>query len=200
MAIEKTGENLTPEAYLVMEDAAEYKSEYHDGKIFAMAGGLPNHNHLCSRMGFLLESALDDKNCLVMNSDQKIWAEAYNSFMYPDVTVFCGKLEFHQKRKDILTNPILVVEVLSESTKEYDWGGKFLKYKSLSSFKEYLTISSDHVEVNVFFKQDESYWHMRTYREADSIIPLQSLGIEISIAELYKKLNFEQENNPTDSE
>lgn len=200
MGIDKNNELLTPEAYLLMEDAAEYKSEYHDGKIFAMAGGTPNHNYLCNRIGQLLGNALEDKDCMVMNSDQKIHAEEYNSFMYPDITVFCGKLQYFKERKDTLINPILIIEVLSESTKEYDWGGKFMKYKSLPSFKEYLTVSSDHREVNVFFKQDESYWHMRTYMKPGAIIPLQSLGIEIRIEELYKKVIFDPGNNPRDSE
>lgn len=155
-------EKLTAEDYLLMEEQAEYKSEYHDGTIYPMAGGTTDHNHLCNRIGFLLELGLDDKNCLVLNSDQKVWAENYNSYMYPDVSVVCGKLDFWGDRKDIITNPMLIVEVLSESIKEYDWGGKFSKYKSLPSFKEYITISSDHPEVNVFFKQDETYWTMRT--------------------------------------
>lgn len=200
MRIYKDDEILTPEAYLLMEDTAEYKSEYHDGKIFVMAGGTPNHNHLCNRMGHLLENALEDEDCMVMNSDQKVFAEDYNSFMYPDVTVYCGELQYLKGRKDTLINPILIIEILSNSTKEYDWGGKLMKYKSLPSFKEYVTVSSDHCEVIVFFKQDESYRHMRTYMQTDAIIPLQSLGIEISMAGLYKKIKFTPANNPTDSE
>ena len=120
MGHENEYENLSPGAYLAMEDVAEYKSEYHDGKTFVMAGGIYNHNHLCNRVGYLLEGALNDRDCLVMNSDQKVYAKDNNSFMYPDVTVFCGPLAHYKERKDILINPILIIEVLSNSTKEYD--------------------------------------------------------------------------------
>jgi Uma2 family endonuclease len=178
---------ISIERYLLEEEQADYRSEYHDGEIFAMGGGSARHNHLCNRMGHLLEQSLESRDCLVFNSDMKVAVEAFNSFLYPDLTVVCGNLSYFQERDDIICNPLLLVEVLSESTQAFDWGGKFMKYRSLPSFREYVLVHTQKPRVDVFSQLDEKVWQMRTYEDPEDQVTLASLEITFSLEALYKK-------------
>ena len=186
-------ENYTFEEYLVMEAEAEYKSEYHGGKIVAMAGGTFDHNTIGQNAGNAISNALKTKNkpCRVANSDQKVFIQDYDKGIYPDVSVYCEKAKYHEDRKDTLTNPILVVEVLSPSTESYDRGTKFTQYRSLPSFKEYVLIAQDKPKVETWYKQEENVWRISNAEGLDSMIELFSLGIEISLADIYYLVDFE---------
>ncbi len=186
-------DTYTLEEYLVMEEAAEYKSEYHGGKIVAMAGGSFDHNTIGQNAGSAISNQLRAKNksCRVANSDQKIYIDNYDKGVYPDVSVFCDKPQFHKGRKDIITNPILVVEVLSPSTEGYDRGAKFTQYRSIPSFKEYVLIAQDKAWVESFYKVEEDVWRISNAEGLDSKIQLFSLGIEITLADIYHLVDFE---------
>lgn len=185
-------QKFTFEEYLVKEAAAEYKSEYHGGKIVAMAGGSFDHNTIGQNAGTAISNQLKakKKKCRVANSDQKIFIESYDKGIYPDVSVICDKPNFHNNRKDVITNPILVVEVLSPSTENYDRGKKFTQYRSLPSFKEYVLITQGEAKVESWYKQEENVWRISNAKGLDSTIQLYSLGIEITLADIYYLIDF----------
>ncbi|RMD86186.1 MAG: Uma2 family endonuclease, partial [Calditrichaeota bacterium] len=130
----------TPEEYLALEEAAEYKSEYYKGEIFAMSGASINHNRIVMNLSTELNTALRDTKCEVFMSDMRLWVEAVQLFTYPDIVILCEQPQFYDDRDDTITNPFIIFEVLSESTKNYDRGEKFEFYRSLPSFQEYILV------------------------------------------------------------
>lgn len=116
---------ITAEEYLALEDAADSKHEYYHGEIFAMAGASQNHNRLTVDLGTSANLALQGSQCELYMNDMKVWSKAKNFFAYPDVAIICGKAEFYEGRTDIITNPLVIFEVLSDSTKSFDYTEKF---------------------------------------------------------------------------
>ena len=178
----------TIDEYLALEEKALEKSEYIRGFIYAMAGASEPHNLICANVIREVSLALKGKNCRVYSSDMKVRIDSANSFVYPDVPVVCGERAFYEGRTDTITNPILLIEVLSPSTERRDRGEKFLFYKSLSSFKEYVLISQDKVYVEVFFKQVEDFWHYKTYSDINQEVVFQSIDVRIPLAEIYDNI------------
>lgn len=183
----KEEQYYTFEEYLAMEETAEFKSEYEKGKITAMAGGTPNHSFISQNAGTAIANELRKKNkkCSVSNSELKIRIEEFDKGVYPDVLVICEKPIFYKDRKDIITNPLLVIEVLSNSTKDYDKGSKFTQYRSLPSFKEYLLIDQYEAKVESWYKVEENIWRISNARGLDAVIQLFSLDIEIKLSDIY---------------
>jgi Uma2 family endonuclease len=179
---------FTPSEYLAMEAEASYRSEYMDGFIYAMAGGSYTHNLLCNRVGGLLDRLLLDRDCSVLNSDMKVAIELANSFLYPDVSVVCDKPLFYQNRKDIVTNPVLIVEVLSESTQQFDLGAKFFRYRTIPSLLHYLLVYPEQPKVELFSKRDRNIWQMETFEGLETSFSLPALDLELSLAEVYHKV------------
>src|SRR6476646_3610732 len=130
--------SYSPEEYLKLEELSEFKSEYYNGQIFPMAGGTPNHNRIAVNLGSAMNVALTDQDYDVFISDMRLWIPRAGLYTYPDVMVVAGELEFAEGRKDTITNPLVIVEVLSESTKNYDRGEKFEFYRTRHSFREYV--------------------------------------------------------------
>lgn len=175
---------LTEEQYLQIERAAEFKSEFHDGQMFAMSGGSPNHALLGNRIGALLDRQMPP-GCRTFNSELRIRVAAAGLFTYPDCSVICGELQFAGDQKDVVTNPLLIVEVLSPSTENYDRGKKFELYRTILSFREYLIVHQDERHVEHFSKQDDGSWVLRDHIGAEASVDLGRLGVRISVAELY---------------
>jgi len=177
----------TFEEYLAMEEKAEFKSEYEKGKITAMAGGTPNHSFISQNTGTAIANELrkKDKKCRVSNSEIKIRIEEFDKGVYPDVSVICEAMSFYNNRKDIITNPLLVVEVLSNSTKDYDKGSKFTQYRSLPSFREYVLIDQYEAKVESWYKVEENIWRISNARGLDASIKLFSLDIEIKLSDIF---------------
>ncbi|OAD23139.1 protein containing DUF820, partial [Candidatus Thiomargarita nelsonii] len=122
----------TPEDYLAIEEDAEYRSEYHDGEILAMAGGTFNHNRIAGNIFAALNFSLKDQKAYdVAMGDVKVWIPDTQSFLYPDVMVTAEQLQYYENRKDTITNPLVIIEVLSKSTQDYDRGDKFRSYRTL---------------------------------------------------------------------
>jgi Uma2 family endonuclease len=140
----------TPEEYLELEEAARCRNEYYRGEIFPMVGDSINHNRIIGNLSSKLSQAFDNNNCESFTSEIKIWIEEKDLFTYPDVIVVCGEPEFYQDRDDTITNPIIIIEVLSDSTKNYDRIEKFEFYRTLPSFEEYILIDQYRVHVEHF--------------------------------------------------
>ena len=176
--------------YLALEEKSLEKNEYHNGKIVAMSGGSFAHSILGNKVGSLLEIGIDanNKNCVASNSDLKVYIEKANCFVYPDAAVVCGEEEFYKDDKNAITNPIVIVEILSDSTEKYDRGEKFRMYSSIPSFKEYILIDQHQPIVDTLFREDATYWKMRTTIGLDKSFPIHTLGFDIKMADLYKKV------------
>ncbi|MEL6943943.1 MAG: Uma2 family endonuclease, partial [Bacteroidota bacterium] len=176
--------------YLELEAVATDKHEYHDGQIFAMTGGTVNHGTIANSVGTAIDNALDKngKDCTVLNSDVKIRIEQYNKAIYPDASVVCGEIEHYEKDLTLAANPILLIEVLSKSTKEYDKGEKFEMYRSIPSFKEYMVVYQTIPKVQTWYKETEDLWRIGNAEGLDQSIMLYSIGCEIALKDIYKRI------------
>jgi Uma2 family endonuclease len=183
----------TPEEYLVLEEKAEYRSEYENGEIVAMAGGSLNHIQITFNAAKAIARQVGSK-CRTLPSEMKVYIKAVNKFYYPDVTVLCEKPEFYPERKDTVTNPKLLIEVLSKSTEAKDRGEKFFAYQTLESLQEYVLVSQDKFLVETFTKQSDGSWRYLATIGLDSKVYLQSVDTEISMQEIYDLVEFEEEN------
>ena len=189
MMIRTTKNIFSPEEYLAMEQVAEYKSEYYNGEIFAMSGGTPDHNKIAVKFASELDRQLRGKPCDVFNSDQRVFIKKSEMFTYPDVMVVCGKYEFAPKRKDSIANPIVLVEVLSESTRAYDRGAKFNFYKQIPTLQEYVLVESESARVERYRRAGD-LWTIETYDDLDAVVRLDSIDCEISLKQIYHKVSW----------
>jgi Uma2 family endonuclease len=184
---------FTPDEYFFYEDRADYKSEYLQGQIYMMAGGSPDHSLIAANITTILNIALASTNCRTYNSDLKVGSKPKDFFTYPDITVVCGKLEFVEGRNDTITNPKIIVEVLSPSTNKYDRTTKFDFYKELDEFETYILIDSAKLEVEVRQRVAGQQWIVQTYNTLEQAFKITSLGLdlEIKLASIYAKVEFE---------
>ena len=182
----------SPEEYLELEEAAEYKSEYRDGEIIAMTGGTTNHNRIALNMSIALCLAFKGQKYDVFMGDVRLWILKRRFYTYPDVMVICGQPEYYSDRRDTITNPQVIVEVLSKSTKAYDRSGKFDAYKTIPSFQEYILIDQSKIQIEQYFKTANKRWSYREYDEEDTALAFNSFELEVPISDIYEKVNFEQ--------
>ncbi len=186
----------TPEEYLELEEAADYKSEYIDGQIIPMAGGTANHNRISLNLSAALNFAFRQQDYEVFMGDVRLWIPQKRTYTYPDVMILAGEPKFFNNRMDIILNPQIIVEVLSKSTKGYDRQEKFEDYRTISTFQEYLLIDQNRIHVDQFSKTGKKQWTLREYDEEDEAIALVTVPFEISLQDLYNKVKFE----PVESE
>lgn len=180
----------SPEEYLALEEKAGRKSEYYNGKIYLMSGGSNNHSRICVNTIVELSHGLDDTRCEIFESNMRILVEASDFYTYPDVAVTCGEAEFMAGRSDTLLNPIMLVEVLSPSTRIYDRGEKFLFYRSIKSLQIYLLVEQLKVYVECYQKQADETWLLKIYDSPDQEIELAAVGVKITVGKLYKHVKF----------
>lgn len=181
---------LTPEQYLEIERKAEFKSEYYQGEMFAMAGAKWAHNLLVGNLVRELGQQLRSRPCAVCPSDMRVRVNTSGLYTYPDVVVVCGKPEFADDQRDTLLNPNLLVEVLSPSTEAYDRGRKFELYRSIESLGEYLLVSSDRVQVDLYTRQPDSRWLLTSASGVEGFLDLQSVGCRVGLGDLYEKVDL----------
>ncbi|MBI3756839.1 MAG: Uma2 family endonuclease [Deltaproteobacteria bacterium] len=181
---------LTPEEYLAIEREAEYKSEYFNGEMFAMAGASERHVLIVTNVVSELRGQLKGRPCNVYSTDLRMRVSPTGLYTYPDVIVVCGQAQFADDQKDTLLNPTLIIEVLSSSTKDYDRGGKFEQYRSLASLSEYVLIDQEKYHVEHFLRQPDNRWLLaETNRLADTI-QLSSITCNLALAEIYDKVDM----------
>ncbi|MEM6630528.1 MAG: Uma2 family endonuclease [Bacteroidota bacterium] len=179
----------TLEEYLLCEEQSEYRNEFHNGEIEAMAGESQNHSILCHNIHGLLFQALGDRNCKTFSSNMKVYIPECNVMYYPDVSVICGVVYMALERNDIILNPLLLFEVLSKSTAKFDQGEKFDNYKTLDSLQEYVLIDQYRYKVQVFVKEKDK-WKATEYIDPTVSFFLKSIGTYLSVATLYRKVEF----------
>jgi Uma2 family endonuclease len=157
-----------------------------------MTGGTTQHNKLALNLATGLNVALNDLNYEIYIGDVKLWIPRYREFTYPDVMVIEGQPVYYSTNTTIVTNPLLIAEVLSKSTKDYDRGDKFLYYRSIPEFKEYILIDQTQYYVMQYVKTSENQWILTEYETEDAMINLSSINVELSLKQLYKKINFSE--------
>ena len=173
------------EEYLAIEANSLEKHEFHHGEIYAMAGGKPSHALIANNISAELRSTLKGRPCLAYNSDLAI-AITENEFVYADASVVCGQLVTSTQNINAAQNPVLVVEVLSDSTEKYDRGEKFRKYQQIQSLCEYVLIAQDTMRVEVFSKHENIiFWQYRSYELPSDRIDLKSINCTILLEDIY---------------
>jgi Uma2 family endonuclease len=181
---------LSPEEYLAHERQAAVKSEYFAGRTFAMAGASRAHNLLAGTFLTQINNRLPRaRGCEAYVSDMRVKIPATGLYTYPDVSVACPP-EFEDQQRDTLVNPVLIVEVLSDSTEAYDRGDKFEHYRNLPSLREYLLVSQRAVRVDHYVRQDDGTWLLRAAKGPDAVLTLGSLGCELPLAALYERVEL----------
>ncbi len=183
----------SPEDYLAAEEKAAQKSEYYDGKVVAMAGASLNHNRIAGNVYAILNAALSDTPCEVFFVDVKVWIEARNFFTYPDVMAVCGETKFMEDRSDTLTNPTIIIEVLSNSTERYDRKTKFHAYWTLDSLQEYILIDQHRMRVEYFQQISNKEWALRVFTDADEKLLLKAVDIKIPLSDIYRNVVWEED-------
>jgi len=181
----------TAEEYLEKEVKASARSEYRNGEIVLMAGGTPEHNAISSALNALLWLGLRGSSYQVFTADQRLFIPEHSLYTYPDVMVIPKPIERQVGRKDVVLNPIFVAEVLSNSTKNYDRGDKFLAYRTLPSFQEYLLIDQYSVRAEHYVKQNNSQWLLTEYVNDGTTLRFASVPVEIPLSDLYEDVEFE---------
>ncbi len=174
---------FTEEEYLRRERESADKNEYFQGSILAMAGGSLRHNRLCSRLNFALCSHLAGKPCQPSSSDQRVMTPG-RLYTYPDVAVFFGIIEVSPGTSDVATNPTVIVEVLSDSTREYDTGGKLEAYKGIPSVRHVILAEPDEARIVVVSRSGKR-WTKAECAGLDAVLKLSAIGLEIPLLEIY---------------
>lgn len=179
------------EDYLAVErESTDVRHEYLQGQVFAMAGGSYEHNLITANLARRLGNQLEGGPCAVLSSDMRMRIEAADACAYPDVSVLRGEPLFYDARRDVLTNPVLIAEVLSPSTEAYDRGGKFALYRRLPSLRHYLVVAQDQVAVDVFTRRPDGRWLLDAYADPDAEILLEALDCRLSMREIYDRVVF----------
>lgn len=189
----------TAEEYLALEVESPTRHEYRNGEIVEMTGGTPTHNELIRSLVFLLSLALRGQPYQIFVAEQRLWipalseipARGRNLYTYPDVMVVPRPVELQAGRKDTVMNPILIAEVLSDSTKAYDRDEKFAAYRTIASFQEYLLIDQSRFQVEQYVKQSANQWLFTEYSGEDASVLLSAIAAEIALAALYENVEFE---------
>ncbi|MBI4672011.1 MAG: Uma2 family endonuclease [Chloroflexi bacterium] len=181
---------FTAEQYLALEDVSDTKHEFYDGKIYDMAGGTPDHNLVSANMITALNNALAQTPCRVFDSDMRILIEDEELYTHPDVSVVCGKMQFDPKSKSTLTNPIVLVEAMSPSTRAYDRGAKFKFYKKIPSLQELVLVESERAHVEVLRRIPRGQWTIEIYNDLDAVAVLKTIEGEISLRQIYAKVTW----------
>ncbi len=174
-----------------MDRAAEVASEYHDGEVFSISGVSREHSKLSVNIAVSFGTRLASTPCVPFASPLRVRTTS-SHFVYPDFMVVCGKSIFTDEHVDTLTNPIVVVEILSPSTADYDYGAKFKLYQRLPSLQEYILISQDQPRIDVYRKAGKVDWHLSILEGLQSVLEVQCLELSIPLTEIYSRIEFPQ--------
>ena len=186
---------LTPEEYIAAERKATLKSEYLSGEIIAMSGASLAHNLITVNTVTQLYNQLTEGGCRIFTSDMRVGIGAGVSYFYPDIAVTCDRPRFEDDALDILTNPQVIIEVLSDSTESYDRGEKFARYRQLDSLQEYILISQYRVRVEHYLRQGKQ-WLLSEFNTLENVLSLVSIGAELSLHQIYRFVELETDDNP----
>ncbi|HXD85775.1 MAG TPA: Uma2 family endonuclease [Urbifossiella sp.] len=176
--------------YLALERAAEYKSEFYDGEIFAMAGASLPYNRVKENLAGEIGSRLKGTRCQSLSSDMRVKIPKARAYCYPDIVIVCGEPKLEDKTHDTLLNPAVIIEVLSPSTKAFDYSGKFRRYQKLESLKEYVLVAQDECHCDRYQRRPNKTWLLKTFDEIDEDFTLTSVPLRIPMADIYRGITL----------
>ena len=179
---------VSQDEYLRFERAADIRSEYHKGEVFAMAGASRNHNRIVTNTSTSLDIQLKNRDCNNYSSDMRISVQNGERYLYPDIVVTCGQEKFQDNNTDTLLNPIVILEVLSTTTEAYDRGLKFLYYQTIESLQEYVLISQNPHRIEVYNKQTDGAWGYRSFHVIPEKIEIHSINCTLDTDDVYFKI------------
>ena len=191
MALAKTHPVFSIESYLDFERVQVERHEFLDGSVYAMAGESPNHSTICFNLNTIIGLQLRGKRCRGFSPNMKIATNEKGLYSYPDLAVVCGQPTFYDGTKDVITNPTVIVEVLSPSTEHYDRGEKFLRYTNqIETLQIYILISQDKPLIEIFSRQENGGWEKKEIEGLESVLKIDSIECEINLNELYELIEF----------
>ena len=188
-ALPATRRKFTVEEYLLVERAAEFRSEFVDGEIYAMAGATDAHTTICDNLGGEVYARLKGTPCQGMSQNVKVPA-GERLFAYPDYLIVCGKKLYRDLERDVLTNPQIIFEVLSPSTEHYDRATKFDLYKQIDTLREYVLIAQDEQRVEHWLMLEDGDWKQRVVSGTDASLALEFVPVVIPVVDLYDRVEF----------
>jgi Uma2 family endonuclease len=186
----------TSTEYLTIDRGSPIKSEYLDGVIYSMGGATARHVQIVGNLVREFGNQLRERPCTVYSTDLRVCVDADGMNAYPDVVVVCGEAQFLDLELDTLLNPVLIVEVLSETTKNYDRGEKFERYRLIPSFLEYLLVAQNKIHVERFIKQPNGTWVLSETNSLDDTVNLSSIDCQLPLSEIYLKVSVENPSGP----
>ena len=178
--------------YLTIERRAEFKSEFFEGEMFAMAGASPAHNFIKENLSIELGTRLKGGPCRALSADQRIKVERTGLFTYPDLLIFCGVPTYDEEDPYTLLNPVAIIEVLSPSTEKYDRGAKFRNYQQIPSLTEYVLVAQDEPVCERFVRSADGSWAFVSFVGLDAELAFTSVEAEIPLADVYNGVSFEE--------
>lgn len=179
----------TEEEYFALEEASEIKHEFYRGEIFAMTGGSVNHNRITGNVFAEIRTRLKSSTCEAFVNDMRVLIQAHNLYTYPDVMVVCGGVDVADKRNDTVTNPQVIVEVLSPSTQAYDQGEKFAFYRAIPTLQEYVLIHQEKPHI-IHYRKQEDGWLLTDLLTLDETLILSSINAEIPVRRIYDRVDW----------
>jgi Uma2 family endonuclease len=191
MSLPRTLSYFGPEEYLAFERGTDARHEYLDGHVYALAGESNEHSRICVNVAGELRARLKGRPYEVLSPNMKVVTSPSGLFSYPDVVVVCGEPRFYDERRDILTNPAVVFEVLSPSTEAYDRGEKFLRYRThIETLHEYVLVSQHRPLVEHYVRQPDGSWSYSTAGSLDEAVALISIDCRLPLSEIYDRIVF----------
>lgn len=198
MSLKSSEVIYTPAEYLALERQSEQRHEYLDGVVYAMAGESLEHSTIGSNINATLNYQLRGKPCRVLQPNIKVYSRLSTDrtlsglFSYPDCTVVCGEPVFHDAQRDVLMNPVVIIEILSKSTEAYDRGEKFVRYEQIKSLTDYILISQPQPRIEHFVRQPDGDWLRHVETNIESVISIASIGCSLPLVEVYDRIDFSQ--------
>lgn len=183
--------HISPEEYLERERKAEFRSEYFRGEMVAMSGATRWHGRIVTNLVRDLGQQLRSRDCNVYSSELRVCISETGVYAYPDIVVTCGEENFRDSTLDTLLNPVVIVEVLSTSTENYDRGAEFESYRSIPSLMEYLMVAQDKTHLEQYTRQPNGRWLLADHSDPSTRMHLECLGIDLQLADVYEKVSFE---------
>ena len=181
---------MTEAEYLAIERPALFKSEFHDGEMFAMAGGSPMHSLIAANVIRALGNRLAGRGCLTFTSDLRVKVEMTGLNTYPDVSVACGEMRFADGEEDTLVNPTLLAEVLSDATESYDRGDKFEHYRRIPSLQAFLLVSQRKPALELFLRGSSGQWTLHEAAGLEAMLEIPPLQLTLPLQEVFANITF----------
>ncbi|MBF0469304.1 MAG: Uma2 family endonuclease [Desulfamplus sp.] len=182
---------MTPQEYLEFERDSELKHEYHDGEIFAMVGASLNHNRISINLVSELRNRLKGSSCDIFSNDMRVKVQAINKYTYPDVVIVCGQIDLEKKSgMETLLNPVVIIEVLSDSTEAYDRGTKFQHYRIVPSLQEYILVSQHCCLAEKYVRNETGGWRYFSYENMEDVMTIESVRCKLVLSDIYYRVEF----------